>query len=378
MVLGRGFGLPLLLALLTTGNVAASTRGCKRTGGFFSGSCDAGRFGGGSDGRRLVGLTRTLRGGGAAGESELQRSTSSPSIASGAAAALATSFVSRRKTTATATDFKSAAEPVSLGGVVEEGDEGEESAAVVVGSGQGSQLSGVTGVGEGVKVRGGVVAGLITKVFAIEKHELRKFLTMSVMMFAIIYVFTMTRDTKDALVVTNCGAEAIAFLKVYAVLPAAALFMIGYNWLSNHVGSRALFHMTITPFFAFYALFAFVMYPMRGVLHHSAGAMGKDEHVFSHMINMGRFWMFSLYYVVSELWGSAGVPLLFWTCANEVTPMTQAKRFYPLFAILGNLGPIASGQTMAYVSRNRPAGMDAEMAFERTLKVCIPNPPCYC
>lgn len=65
----------------------------------------------------------------------------------------------------------------------------------------------------------------------------------------------------------------------------------------------------------------------------------------------------------------AGVPLLFWTLANEVTPISQAKRFYPLFAILGNLGPIASGQTMAYVSRNRPAGMDAEMAFERTLKV---------
>ena len=59
--------------------------------------------------------------------------------------------------------------------------------------------------------------------------------------------------------------------QVYAVLPAAAMFMVGYNWLSNHVGSRALFHLTITPFFAFYALFAFVMYPMRGVLHHAAG-----------------------------------------------------------------------------------------------------------
>ena len=58
------------------------------------------------------------------------------------------------------------------------------------------------------------------------------------------------------------------------MLPAAALFMVGYNWLSNHVGSRALFHMTITPFFAFYALFAFVMYPMRGVMHHAAG--GKE------------------------------------------------------------------------------------------------------
>lgn len=37
------------------------------------------------------------------------------------------------------------------------------------------------------------------------------------------------------------------------------------------------------------------------------GAMGKDEHVLSHMINIGRFWMFSLYYVVSELWGSVSV-----------------------------------------------------------------------
>lgn len=61
--------------------------------------------------------------------------------------------------------------------------------------------------------------------------------------------------------------------QVYAVLPAAAAFMVGYNWLSNHVGSRALFHLTITPFFAFYALFAFVMYPMRGVLHHAAGVV---------------------------------------------------------------------------------------------------------
>lgn len=64
----------------------------------------------------------------------------------------------------------------------------------------------------------------------------------------------------------------------------------------------------------------------------------------------------------------AGVPLLFWTCANEVTPIKQAKRFYPLFAMLGNLAPIASGQTMAYVSRHRSVGLDPDMAFEQTLK----------
>lgn len=65
----------------------------------------------------------------------------------------------------------------------------------------------------------------------------------------------------------------------------------------------------------------------------------------------------------------AGVPLLFWTCANEVTSISQAKRFYPLFAILGNLAPIASGQTMTYVSRSCGKTADADLAFERTLKV---------
>ncbi|CAM9274329.1 unnamed protein product [Scytosiphon promiscuus] len=374
MVLRRTLGLtPFLLAAgygatAAVGAGAASSRpssspsvrGCKTSGvppSFYNGLyCRRGD----GDGGRLLGVTRTLRGGGGAaegagGEPGLQREA--PAAAPKSRAAEVAALLLPRRTKA------AAAEPVSLGGVVVEGDEDEErSRSAVAVAGEGAPA-------EAVNVRGGVIAGLITRVFAIEKHELKKFLSMSIMMFSIIYVFTMTRDTKDTLVVSNCGAEAIAFLKVYAVLPAAALFMIGYNWLSNHVGSRALFHLTITPFFIFYAVFAFVMYPMRGILHHSEGALGKGEHMFSHMINIGRFWMFSLYYVVSELYGSAGVPLLFWTCANEVTPMSQAKRFYPLFAILGNLGPIASGQTVAYVSRNRPAGMDSEMAFERTLKI---------
>ncbi|KAL7463958.1 hypothetical protein ACHAXS_004309 [Conticribra weissflogii] len=36
-------------------------------------------------------------------------------------------------------------------------------------------------------------------------------------------------------------------------------------------------------------------------------------------------------------------------CANDVTPMAQAKRFYPLFAVTGNLAPIVSGKVMSYV-----------------------------
>jgi len=46
------------------------------------------------------------------------------------------------------------------------------------------------------------------------KHEVRKFLLIGSIKFFIIMALTLTRDTKDTLVVTQCGAEAIAFLKV--------------------------------------------------------------------------------------------------------------------------------------------------------------------
>lgn len=64
----------------------------------------------------------------------------------------------------------------------------EQSLSVVVRASEGEGQRRVE-----TRVRGGVVASLITRVFHIQRHELSKFLYMSFMMFAIIYVFTMTR-----------------------------------------------------------------------------------------------------------------------------------------------------------------------------------------
>lgn len=46
------------------------------------------------------------------------------------------------------------------------------------------------------------------------REEVIKFLLIGSIKFFIILALTLTRDTKDTLVVTQCGAEAIAFLKV--------------------------------------------------------------------------------------------------------------------------------------------------------------------
>ena len=63
--------------------------------------------------------------------------------------------------------------------------------------------------------RGSALTRLRETIFPIYgKEEVTKFLLMGSIKFFIILALTLTRDTKDTLVVTQCGAEAIAFLKV--------------------------------------------------------------------------------------------------------------------------------------------------------------------
>ena len=54
-------------------------------------------------------------------------------------------------------------------------------------------------------------------------------------------------------------------------------------------------------------------------------------------------WSFSIFYILSELWGSVVLSMLFWQFANEITKVTEAKRFYGLFGMIGNVGLLLSG-----------------------------------
>lgn len=187
----------------------------------------------------------------------------------------------------------------------------------------------------------------------VKNEELQKFFCMSGMMFFVIYVYTLVRNTKDTLVISNSGAEVVTFLKVYGVLPAATIFMLLYAKLSNVFSKKALFYVTAIPFIIWYAAFAYVLYPMvnEGMLHpHKfcddwVGSWGERWKFF---IDCFRYWTFSCFYIMSELWGSVAVSILFWQFANDIIPSKQAKRFYPLFGQLANLAPICSGFCVKY------------------------------
>lgn len=199
----------------------------------------------------------------------------------------------------------------------------------------------------------------------VQAFELKKLLPMFLMFFFISFNYTILRDTKDTLVVTSSGAETIPFLKVWGVVPAAVIFMVIYAKLSNILSKENLFYTTIVPFLIFFALFAFALYPNREALHPNASADYLQSFLpqgLSGFVAVYRNWTYSLFYVLSELWGSVVLSLLFWGFANDITRVTEAKRFYSLFGLGANLALLVSGPAIVLVSdirKHLPADVDA-------------------
>merc|ERR1719271_702368 len=147
--------------------------------------------------------------------------------------------------------------------------------------------------------------------------EAKKIVPLSMMFFCILFNYTILRNTKDVLVVTapGAGAEIIPFLKTYVQLPGAILFSAFYATLCNKFEQGQIVIGVITGFLAFYASFAWILYPNLAILHPSAFCDTLTATLplaFKAPIALFRNWTFTLFYLFAELWGSVVLSLLFW------------------------------------------------------------------
>lgn len=194
---------------------------------------------------------------------------------------------------------------------------------------------------------------LRSMLWPVHNYELKKLLPMLALFFLILFNYTVLRDTKDSLIVTAAGAEAIPFLKVWGVLPFAVFFMFLYAKLSNILSKPALFYTTVAPFIAFFAIFATVIYPLRDHLHPHQFCDYLETVLpagFAGLVGIIRSWTYSLFYIMAELWGSVALSLLFWGFANDITKVKESKRFYNLFGLGANFSLLVAGTCIVWAS----------------------------
>ena len=159
---------------------------------------------------------------------------------------------------------------------------------------------------------------------------------------------------KDTLVVTAFGgAEQIPYLTVYAVLPMSFVFVGVFAKFSQRWGREKIFYVFLGVFMAFFALFTAVLYPNAAALHPTAAAAAFAASMPEGLaggIAVLTNWVYSLFYVSSELWGDVILSLLFWGMANETTRLQDASVIYPLLGVGANLAQATSGAITKWVS----------------------------
>jgi AAA family ATP:ADP antiporter len=188
----------------------------------------------------------------------------------------------------------------------------------------------------------------------IHNYELKKFLPLSLIMFCLVFNYTLLRDIKDTLVVNAAGAGIIPFLKFWGVMPTAILFVIFYIKLNNMLKKEYIFYIISIMFLIFFGVFALLIYPNINILHPSAEWINqayKNLPVLRGFINVIGYWTYAIFYVAAEIWGSSMITLMFWQLANQIVKMHESKRFYGLFVVISNMALIFSGKCLKFCSQ---------------------------
>ena len=187
----------------------------------------------------------------------------------------------------------------------------------------------------------------------IHRSELGKFIPMSALMFCILFNQNVLRILKDSILISEVSAEVTSFTKVYCVTPIAALFVLIYAKLVNHLPFHKIFYYLILFFTAFYVVFAFTIYPNIDLFHMDrellSSLMLEHPHLKWYIAGVAN-WSYVLFYTLSELWPNIFYVLLFWQFANEISTTNEAKRFYTFFPFFGNSSLIVVGLLMMHLS----------------------------
>lgn len=208
----------------------------------------------------------------------------------------------------------------------------------------------------------------------IHNYELRKLLPMLVMLFLICFAYSILRNMKDSIVVTNSGAETLPFIKVWVMLPTAIFLTILFTHLSNRYSQERVFYIMISIFLGFFALFAYVLYPLRDFLHPESFADTLYDVLppgFNGLIGMCCYWSFTAFYVMSELWSTCILTVLFWGFANAVTSIQEARRFYGVLGLGASMAAVIAGQTANFLSRGIHGLSSGGDPWELTLMLLI-------
>ena len=191
------------------------------------------------------------------------------------------------------------------------------------------------------------------RLFKVARCEYPAFIYMSAIFFFVSYVYSVSRDMKDAVIIERVDPASIPYLKMLVVLPANVLLIFFIQRVLGTSSVSAIFSGTCIFFGAYFCFYGLFLMSFRE-------AIELDEFVSRDWFSDGKMefrglqwaiavvlpitsWTSSLLYTSVEIWGTIVLQFLFFSFSNEIYTQRQSLRFVPLFLVFGSVALIASG-----------------------------------
>lgn len=199
--------------------------------------------------------------------------------------------------------------------------------------------------------------GRITfNIYNIAPIEKWKFIIMALQFFLISYIYAILRELKDAFTLKRQLPASIQVMKLFFV-PVVSIIASGtIATLLNYYSNRRILMGALMAYAIYFVFYGVVILPLQETIEvsiHFVGDLFSDSKMVFRQIEsfaaiMVTFtcWTSTLHFVMSEIWGSAVLCLLFMSFANDVCPFKQFIRFIPLFYISSNVALIFSFGTI--------------------------------
>jgi AAA family ATP:ADP antiporter len=181
------------------------------------------------------------------------------------------------------------------------------------------------------------------KIIPIHKHEIPKFVWICLMIILTVYIHSILKIAKDALVISHLGTETISAIKVWIVTPMATVFALTYIKISGNFTRSKLFHILTWFFTSYFVLFALVLYPYRDTCSLDLSFAIAKLPAFTYVLKALGNWQYSIFYLFSEMWVTIMLSISFWQIANHLVSVEESKRFYPLIGLMAQFGMMLAG-----------------------------------
>lgn len=150
------------------------------------------------------------------------------------------------------------------------------------------------------------------------------------------------------------GALYTPFIRILCILPISAVLFIYYLAVKKRSNTKTAYFAVTLPLLAYFIAYGY--FGNHQAIESSAYSTWVEQAIsyyppFEFVAGITLHWDKTLYYVFCEAWGSFTLVILFWQIANETYQPNEAKRYYPIFSMLGGIGIILSSLLIKEMGR---------------------------